>query len=90
MEGAAAPAAELDQGRGEDGKLPSRGSPGADCPPTLEARPVVLAGGRGWPPRRPPPGTQAPRTRLQSLSLRVGPVAAAGDRAAWAAEAGAG
>lgn len=65
--------------------------PLAPGPPTLGARPAVLACGRDLPLRRPPPGTQAPRTRLQSPQLRAGPAAAAaGAEVAWAAGAGAG
>lgn len=91
MEGAAAPATRTGFREGWDGKLPSAGSPAAYCPPTLEARPAVLACGPGWQPRRPPRGTQAPRTRLQSPPPRVGPAAAAaGAGAAWAVEVGAG
>lgn len=90
MEAAAARAARTRFREGWDGKLPSAGSP-PPCPPTLGARPAVLACGRGWLPRRPPHGTQAQRTRLQSPPPRAGPVAATtGAGAAWAVEAGAG
>lgn len=72
-------------------KTAKPGSPRAACPPTLGARPAVLACGRGWSPRHLPLGTRAPRTRLRTPPPRAGPVAAAtGAGAAWAAEAGAG
>lgn len=71
--------------------LTGQPGPGAACPPTLAVRPAVLACERGWPLRRPPPGTRALRTRLRSPRLRAGPVAAAtGAGAASTAEAGAG